>query len=123
MHDAQPIRVVFVEDDDDVRAGSSQALELAGLAVDSFASAEEARSRIHAGVPAVVLSDVKLPGISGAAWMNEIRAIDAELPVILVTGHGDIAMAVDAMRQGAYDFIEKPFPSKHLVAVVRRAAE
>ena len=123
MHDAQPIRVVFVEDDDDVRAGSSQALELAGLAVDSFASAEEARSRIHAGVPAVVLSDVKLPGISGAAWMNEIRAIDAELPVILVTGHGDIAMAVDAMRQGAYDFIEKPFPSEHLVAVVRRAAE
>ena len=123
MSDAQAIRVIFVEDDDDVRVGSSQALELAGLAVDSFASVEEARSRIYVGVPAVVLSDVKLPGISGTDWLNEIRAIDAGLPVILVTGHGDIAMAVDAMRQGAYDFIEKPFPSEQLVAVVRRAAE
>ena len=123
MSDAQAIHVIFVEDDADVRMGSSQALELAGLTVDSFASVEEARSRIRIGVPAVVLSDVKLPGISGIDWLNEIRAIDAELPVILVTGHGDIAMAVDAMRQGAYDFIEKPFPSEQLVAVVRRAAE
>jgi two-component system C4-dicarboxylate transport response regulator DctD len=61
--------------------------------------------------------------MSGTDWLNEIRAIDADLPVILVTGHGDIAMAVQAMRQGAYDFIEKPFSSEHLVAVVRRAAE
>ncbi|MEO8122130.1 MAG: sigma-54 dependent transcriptional regulator, partial [Rhodoferax sp.] len=123
MSDAQPIRVIFVEDDADVRLGSTQALELAGLVVDSFASVEEARARIRAGVPAVVLSDVKLPGMSGTDWLNEIRAIDADLPVILVTGHGDIAMAVQAMRQGAYDFIAKPFPSEHLVAVVRRATE
>ena len=123
MSDAQVIRVIFVEDDADVRMGSTQALELAGFAVDSFASVEEARSRIRAGVPAVVLSDVKLPGMTGTEWLSEIRDIDADLPVILVTGHGDIAMAVHAMRQGAYDFIEKPFPSEHLVAVVRRAAE
>jgi len=70
-----------------------------------------------------VLCDVKLPGMPGTQWLNEIRTIDPDLPVILVTGHGDIAMAVQAMRQGAYDFIEKPFPSEHLVAVVRRAAE
>ena len=123
MSDAKAIRVIFVEDDADVRMGSAQALALAGLTVDSFASVEEARSRIRIGVPAVVLSDVKLPGMTGTEWLSEIRAIDAELPVILVTGHGDIAMAVEAMRQGAYDFIEKPFPSEHLVAVVRRAAE
>jgi two-component system C4-dicarboxylate transport response regulator DctD len=123
MSDARAIRVIFVEDDADVRMGSAQALALAGLTVDSFASVEEARTRIRAGVPAVVLSDVRLPGMTGTEWLSEIRAIDAELPVILVSGHGDIAMAVDAMRQGAYDFIEKPFPSEHLVAVVRRAAE
>jgi len=117
------IRVIFVEDDSDVRLGSTQALELAGLTVEGFDTVEEARSSIRAGVPAVVLCDVKLPGMPGNEWLNEIRAIDAELPVILVTGHGDIAMAVQAMRQGAYDFIAKPFPSGHLVTVVRRAAE
>ncbi|OUL99592.1 sigma-54-dependent transcriptional regulator [Variovorax sp. JS1663] len=123
MSDKTAIRVIFVEDDADVRLGSTQALELAGLTVDGFASVEEARSRIRFGAPVVVLCDVKLPGMAGTDWLGEIRAVDAELPVILVTGHGDIAMAVHAMRQGAYDFIEKPFPSEHLVAVVRRAAE
>jgi two-component system C4-dicarboxylate transport response regulator DctD len=123
MSDKQAIRVIFVEDEPDVRMGSQQALELAGFEVDAFASVEEARSHVRAGVPAVVLCDVKLPGMPGTEWLNEIRSIDAELPVILVSGHGDIAMAVQAMRQGAYDFIEKPFPSDHLVAVVRRAAE
>ncbi|GAA4354446.1 sigma-54 dependent transcriptional regulator [Variovorax defluvii] len=123
MSDSAPIRVIFVEDDADVRLGSTQALELAGLAVDGFASVEEARSRIRAGAPVVVLSDVQLPGMSGTDWLGEIRAVDPELPVILVTGHGDIAMAVHAMRQGAYDFIEKPFASEQLVAVVRRATE
>lgn len=123
MNDKPAIRVIFVEDDADVRLGSTQALELAGLAVDGFGSVEEARSRIRFGAPVVVLSDVKLPGKAGTDWLGEILAVDAELPVILVTGHGDIAMAVHAMRQGAYDFIEKPFPSEQLVAVVRRAAE
>ena len=70
-----------------------------------------------------MLCDVKLPGMAGTDWLDEIRTIDPDLPVILVTGHGDIAMAVRAMRQGAYDFIEKPFSSEYLVAVVRRAAE
>ncbi len=123
MAEREDICVIFVEDDADVRMGSAQALELAGLKVEAYASVEAARSRIHAGVPAVVLSDVRLPGMTGTDWQREIHAIDAELPVILVTGHGDIAMAVEAMRHGAYDFIEKPFPSDHLIAVVRRAAE
>jgi len=61
--------------------------------------------------------------LSGTEWLPEIRAIDAELPVVLVTGHGDIAMAVRAMRDGAYDFIEKPFTSERLVAIVRHAVE
>jgi two-component system, NtrC family, C4-dicarboxylate transport response regulator DctD len=123
MSDMQAIRVIFVEDDSDVLMGSTQALQLAGLQVDGFGSVEEARKHVHVGVPAVVLCDVKLPGMAGTDWLNEIRQMDPDLPVILVTGHGDIAMAVRAMRQGAYDFIEKPYSSDALVAVVRRAAE
>jgi two-component system C4-dicarboxylate transport response regulator DctD len=123
MSDRSDIRVILVEDDADVRLGSAQALELAGFHVDAFASVEEARPRVVAGVHAVILCDVRLPGLSGTEWLGRIRAIDAELPVILVTGHGDIAMAVRAMREGAYDFVEKPFPSEQLVAVVRRAAD
>jgi two-component system C4-dicarboxylate transport response regulator DctD len=123
MTDAQTIRVIFVEDDADVRWGSAQALALAGLSVDSFSSVEEARTFLRFGVPAIVLCDVKLPGMSGLDWQKEIIAMDADLPVILVTGHGDIAMAVKAMRHGTYDFIEKPFASEHLVSVVRRAVE
>jgi two-component system C4-dicarboxylate transport response regulator DctD len=121
--DASDIQVIFVEDEDEVRLGSTQALELAGFRVAGFASVEAAEPLVVAGAPAVVLCDVRLPGMSGIDWLRSVRAIDANLPVILVTGHGDIAMAVRAMRDGAYDFIEKPFPSEYLVAVVRRAAE
>jgi two-component system, NtrC family, C4-dicarboxylate transport response regulator DctD len=109
MSDSHPVRVIFVEDDEDVRLGSAQALELAGFSVDGFASAEQAGSHVVPGVPAVVVCDVKLPGRSGVAWLSDIRAADSNIPVILVTGHGDISMAVQAMRDGAYDFIEKPY--------------
>jgi two-component system, NtrC family, C4-dicarboxylate transport response regulator DctD len=123
MSEAHPIRVLFVEDDEDVRLGSTQALELAGFVVEGFASVEKARPSVSAGMPAIVLCDVKLPGTSGTAWLGELLAIDPEFPVILVTGHGDIAMAVQAMRDGAYDFIEKPCSSERLASVARRAAD
>jgi two-component system C4-dicarboxylate transport response regulator DctD len=123
MTDRHPISVVFVEDDEDVLAGSAQALDLAGFVVMAFRSVEAARSSITAWPPAVVVCDVKLPGTSGTAWAKELHRVDPELPVILITGHGDIAMAVHAMRDGAYDFIEKPCSSDRLVAVVRRAAD
>jgi len=123
MTNTHTIRVVLIEDDEDVRIGNAQALELAGFGVDSFETAERAHLHLRSGLPAVVLCDVKLPGKSGTSWLPEVRKIDEELPVILVTGHGDIAMAVNAMRDGAYDFIAKPFSSEHLVSVVRRAAD
>lgn len=118
-----PIRVLLVEDDEDVRLGAAQALDLAGFEVQAFGAVEPARAAITEGVPAVVVCDVQLPGQSGIGWQAELRRADPQLPVILVTGHGDIAMAVQAMRDGAYDFIEKPYASDRLVAVVRRAAE
>ena len=123
MAEAPSIRVLLIEDDDDVRASTEQALSLAGFKVDAFASAERARPLITFGVPAIVVCDVRLPGLSGVEWLSEIRRIDAEIPVVLVTGHGHIAMAVEAMREGAYDFIEKPFTSERLVAIARHAVE
>ena len=123
MNEVLPIRVLLVEDDEAVQASIAQALSLAGLEVESFASAERARGRISFEAPVIVVCDVLLPGLSGADWLPEIRRIDAELPVVLVTGHGHIAMAVQAMRDGAYDFIEKPFKSERLVAVVRHAVQ
>ncbi|MDM0113445.1 sigma-54 dependent transcriptional regulator [Variovorax sp. J22R133] len=123
MSEAAAIRVLLVDDDEDVRLSTAQALSLAGFEVESFASVERARAQISFGVPAVVVCDVRLPGVSGTEWLHELRGVDAELPVILVTGHGHIAMAVQAMREGAYDFIEKPFNSERLIAVVRHAIE
>ncbi|RMX03557.1 sigma-54-dependent Fis family transcriptional regulator [Corticibacter populi] len=120
---APPIRVLLVEDDADVRLGCQQALELAGFAVEAHASVETARGALHPGAPLVIVCDVRLPGTSGLAWLPQVLAQDTELPFILVTGHGDVAMAVQAMRQGAYDFIEKPFSSEQLVATVRRAID
>ena len=123
MNPTQSIRVILVEDDEDVRIGNAQALELAGFNVDSFESVEHAEGHLHSGIHGVVLSDVKLPGKSGIAWLHELHALDADLPVILITGHGDISMAVQAIRDGAYDFIAKPYPAEHLVTVVKRAAD
>ena len=123
MSEAPSIRVLLIEDDEDVRASLTQALSLAGFQVEAFASVERARPHISFRVPAVVVCDVRLPGLSGTDWLPEIRRIDPELPVVLMTGHGHIAMAVQAMREGAYDFIEKPFASERLVGVVRHAIE
>jgi len=123
MDEPMDVGVVLVEDDEDVRLGAAQALDLAGFRVAAFGSVEAARPHVAAGSATVVASDVRLPGTGGLAWQRELHALDAELPVILLTGHGDIAMAVQAMREGAYDFLAKPFPADHLVAVVRRAAD
>jgi len=117
------IQVLLVEDDPTVRAGSAQALELADFTVSSFESAEPAAQLLQANSPVVLVSDVRLPGMSGLELLEVARAIDPDLPVILVTGHGDISMAVQAMHDGAYDFLEKPYSSEQLADVVRRAAD
>ena len=123
MGDDQSIGVIYVEDDHDVLIGGVQALELAGFSVSGFASVETAAVSVCADMRFVVVCDVRLRGKSGLEWLSDLRRLDQDLPVILITGHGDISMAVHAMRNGAYDFIEKPCSSEQLVSVVRRAAE
>jgi two-component system C4-dicarboxylate transport response regulator DctD len=121
MYDS--LRILLVEDDPIVRAGSEQAFQLAGLNVEAFSSAELVRKHITPDFSGIVISDVKLPGMSGLELLALVKSIDQGVPVILVTGHGDITMAVQAMRGGAYDFIEKPYSSEQLVEVARRALE
>jgi len=117
------VRVLLVEDDPAVLLGMQQTLQLAGFEVEPFADAEAAIPSIFPDVPAIIVCDVKLPGLDGLGLLAQARSIDRNLAVILVTGHGDVAMAVNAIRLGAYDFVEKPFPPDRLVEVARRAAE
>ncbi|MCP1607203.1 sigma-54-dependent transcriptional regulator [Pseudomonas citronellolis] len=119
----EKLRVLVVEDDPHVLLGCQQALALEDIDSDGVASAEEALRRVGANFPGIVISDIRLPGMDGLQLLARLREKDAQLPVVLITGHGDIAMAVQAMRDGAYDFMEKPFAPERLVDVARRALE
>ncbi|WP_293765493.1 sigma-54 dependent transcriptional regulator [uncultured Aquitalea sp.] len=121
--DALPLTILYVEDDPAVRMANSQTLELAGLPVKALPDAESALAVLRHEDRVVILSDVRLPGLSGLELLERAKQADAELPVILVTGHGDIAMAVAAMRAGAYDFIEKPYSADRLLESLKRAME
>ncbi|WP_010544612.1 sigma-54-dependent transcriptional regulator [Sphingomonas elodea] len=115
------VTVALVDDDEDFRAALAQALALAGHVVQPFVDASSALAGIDASFPGVVVTDVRMPGMSGVDFFHRLRAIDPELPVILMTGHGDVAMAVDAIRAGAWDFLTKPFAGDALDAAVQRA--
>lgn len=123
MSQQDSLQVLLVEDDPDVRLGCEQALQLEDIAVSSVDSAEKARRRLTRDFPGIVVSDIRLPGMDGMALLKELQAIDPELPVVLITGHGDVSLAVQAMKGGAHDFIEKPFSPDYLVEVVRRGLE
>ncbi|MER9417648.1 sigma-54 dependent transcriptional regulator [Mesorhizobium sp. M0306] len=115
--------VILIDDDRDLLKATAQTLELAGFSVSAFAVAAEALAGLDAGFAGVVVSDIRMPQIDGLQLFNRVLRLDADIPVILVTGHGDIAMAVKAIKDGAYDFITKPFAADRLVQSVRRAAE
>ncbi len=116
-------QVLLVDDEEELRFSTSQALELHGLQVKAVSSGEEILSRVGFGFDGVVVSDIRMPGMDGMTLLHRIRELDHEIPVILVTGHGEVQLAVKAMREGAYDFIEKPFASQALAGVVRHALD
>ncbi|WP_055128601.1 sigma-54-dependent transcriptional regulator [Pseudomonas mediterranea] len=115
------IEVVLIDDDPHLRQALSQTLDLAGLNILSLAEAQGLAGQLPRDWPGVVVSDIRMPGIDGLELLNQLHAQDPELPVLLITGHGDVPLAVQAMRAGAYDFLEKPFASDHLLDSVRRA--
>ena len=116
-------QVIVVDDEAAIREAVQQWLELSGFAVRSCASAAEALALVDRDFPGIVVSDVRMPGSDGLQLLDKLLQVDADLPVILVTGHGDVPMAVQALRQGAYDFIEKPFTPERLLDSVRRALD
>jgi two-component system C4-dicarboxylate transport response regulator DctD len=115
--------VLVVDDEEQVRNSIVQWLELGGLTVESAANVHEALSAVRRNMPAVVLSDFKMPQKSGMDLLNEVHKIDPDVPVVLLTAHGDVQLAVAAMRAGAYDFLQKPYVPDHLTAVINRAVE
>ncbi len=118
-----PLHVALVEDDPPLRDATMQALSLEGAEVAAFPDARAALAWLTPDFPGVVVSDVRMPGIDGIAFFAVLRGIDPDLPVILTTGHGDIAMAVAAMKNGAADFLTKPYASADLIRAVRAASE
>ncbi len=115
--------VIFIDDDDDLRRATAQMLELSGFTARVFSSAKQALSEITGSFPGVIATDIRMPDMNGLQLFGRVRAIDPELPVILTTGHGDIDLAVAAMKDGAYDFITKPFIPRRLTDALRRGIE
>jgi DNA-binding NtrC family response regulator len=116
-------KVAIIDDEADMRESVAQWLRLSGFEPLSFEGAEPALKVLGPDFDGVVISDIRMPGMDGMALLRRLQAIDPGLPVILMTGHGDVPMAVEAMRIGAFDFVEKPFDPEGLAELCQRAAE
>ncbi|MEM9012525.1 MAG: sigma-54 dependent transcriptional regulator [Pseudomonadota bacterium] len=121
MSQTPSLKVMIVDDEADMRASIAQWMELSGFVPVLRENAAEALSGIDSDFPGIVISDVRMPGIDGLELLSRLQARDQGLPVIMITGHGDVAMAVEAMRMGAYDFVEKPFDPNRLTDLASRA--
>lgn len=116
-------RIILVDDDAELRFSTAQGLELAGFEVLATDQPEAVPDLVGYGFPGIVLTDIRMPGLDGISLMTRIHGLDRDLPVILCTGHGDVQLAVRAMREGAHDFVEKPFSAGQLAETCARALE
>lgn len=114
---------MFIDDDEELRRANVQTLKLHGMTVDAHGTARSALPVLHRDFDGVVVTDIRMPDIDGLQLFHRLRDIDPELPVILITGHGDIATAVQCMRDGAYDFLAKPYAPDRLTTAITHAAE
>ncbi|MFQ6548154.1 sigma-54-dependent transcriptional regulator [Aestuariibius sp. 2305UL40-4] len=120
---AQAMKIAIVDDEQDMRQSISQWLALSGFDTETFPSAEDALKGLTPDYPGVVVSDIKMPGMDGMAFLKRVMSVDSALPVIMITGHGDVPMAVEAMRVGAYDFLEKPFNPDRMTQLAKKATQ
>ena len=116
-------RVALIDDDEAFRNALAERLSLDDLQVAAFASAEAALKSVSESFEGVVVTDLRMPGMDGRQLVERLNGLDPDLPVVMMTGHGDIADAVEAMKRGAYDFLAKPFAPERLVETLRRALE
>ncbi|MDP5351063.1 MAG: sigma-54 dependent transcriptional regulator [Paracoccaceae bacterium] len=120
---ARVMKIMIVDDEMDMRQSVSQWLALSGYDTETYASAEEALSHLSLDYAGIVVTDIRMPTMDGMTFLKKITAMDSTLPVILVTGHGDVPIAVEAMRLGAFDFLEKPFDPDRMTEIAKRAAQ
>jgi len=119
----QDIEIIIVDDDEDIRINTSDLLSTLFDKISLHSSPESVLKDLKINKPAVILTDLRMPNADGLEFANQVNTIDPAMPVILMTGYGDISTAVDAMKQGVYDFIEKPFDTDHLIATIKRAVD
>ena len=117
----QAMKVAIVDDEQDMRQSISQWLALSGFNTETYASAEDALKVVGMDYPGVVVTDIRMPGMDGMGLLKRLMSQDSALPVIMITGHGDVPMAVEAMQIGAFDFLEKPFDPERMTELARKA--
>ena len=117
------LKIAIVDDEKDMRLSISQWLALSGYDTECFASAKEALSTIDSEYAGIVISDIKMPDMDGMQFLRKLMTQDSALPVIMITGHGDVPMAVEAMRMGAFDFLEKPFNPDRMTELAQQASK
>lgn len=115
--------VMLVEDDADLRLATQETLKLGGFTVLAFAEAASALTALSPEFPGIILSDLRMPGMSGLDFLDAVRARAPDVPFVLITAHGDVPAALRAMRAGAHDFLEKPCPPDLMLEILRRASE
>lgn len=117
----EPVIVHLVDDDEGVREGLTILLAEAGFMVRSYKSGNEFLEALASATSGVIVSDIRMPGVDGLELQQRLKAAKHALPIIFITGHGDIQMAVQAIKEGASDFIEKPFDDQILIDAVHAA--
>ncbi|MDX1780228.1 MAG: sigma-54 dependent transcriptional regulator [Thalassovita sp.] len=115
------MKIAIVDDEQDMRQSISQWLALSGYDTETFANAEDALKAIGPDYPGIVITDIRMPGMDGMKFLKKLMGSDSALPVIMITGHGDVPMAVEAMRVGAFDFLEKPFNPDRMTELAKKA--
>ncbi len=123
MSDDQLNTVVFIDDDFHIRISMEQTLELSGYIPQCTSNVDKALENIGFDWPGILITDINMSPVDGMEVLKRAHTIDDAIPVIMVTGHGDVSLAVSAMKQGAYDFIEKPFDQEKLLEIISRAFE
>jgi FixJ family two-component response regulator len=115
--------VYVIDDDESVRAALRNLLESVGLRAETYSSGPEFLKAQRADIPSCLILDVRLPGISGLDFQRELGIANVEIPIIFITGHGDIPMTVQAMKAGAVDFLTKPFRHQELLDAIHKAVD
>jgi two-component system, LuxR family, response regulator FixJ len=117
----KPATVFIVDDDTGVRSSIRVLLKSVGVATTPLASAQEFLAAFDPAQPGCLVLDIRMPGMSGLELQQELNLRGAIIPVIFITGHGDIPMAVEAMQHGAFDFLQKPFRDQELIDRIQKA--